>query len=325
MKILLVSNFYPPYFIGGDSIHVKYLRELLVEKGHSVEILTNGDAERATERAKICSSPEKTRGVIRIKTKFWLIRLFCAKFLGFGYKRIVEPIILKNKYDVVHFHNIDLFGQNLLKISHINKIITLHDDYWLNKKFRNDVKVICPSMHIYKKVNSSRKYYVPNFVPFFHKKEKNEDYYLYSGVLERHKGIIDLIKVFNKAGKRLFICGDGKLRKYVVRHKKPNISYFGRLSHKKNIEMISKCKALVLPSYKENCPLVILEALSLKKPVIARDIPQIKEITKDNLFRNNAEFEMLLDNPKKGLLAERFTKEKFYEKYIKLISRRENA
>ena len=38
-KILMVSTFYPPYHLGGDAIHVKYLADELSKAGHEVHVI----------------------------------------------------------------------------------------------------------------------------------------------------------------------------------------------------------------------------------------------------------------------------------------------
>ena len=40
----MTSTFYPPYHIGGDAVHVKYLAEELAKRGHEVHILHSIDA-----------------------------------------------------------------------------------------------------------------------------------------------------------------------------------------------------------------------------------------------------------------------------------------
>jgi len=45
-KFLMTSSFYPPYHIGGDATHVKYLSEELVKLGHEVHVMFSLDAYR---------------------------------------------------------------------------------------------------------------------------------------------------------------------------------------------------------------------------------------------------------------------------------------
>ena len=44
LKFLLTSTFYPPYHLGGDAVHVSYLAEELVKRGHEVHVLHSLDA-----------------------------------------------------------------------------------------------------------------------------------------------------------------------------------------------------------------------------------------------------------------------------------------
>src|SRR3989344_6602223 len=44
MKILITNSFYPPYHVGGDATHCKYLAEALVQEGHEVHVIFSYDA-----------------------------------------------------------------------------------------------------------------------------------------------------------------------------------------------------------------------------------------------------------------------------------------
>jgi len=40
----MTSTFYPPYHLGGDAVHVRYLAEELVRRGHEVHVVHSRDA-----------------------------------------------------------------------------------------------------------------------------------------------------------------------------------------------------------------------------------------------------------------------------------------
>ena len=40
----MASTFYPPYHLGGDAVHVRYLAEELVRRGHEVHVVHSLDA-----------------------------------------------------------------------------------------------------------------------------------------------------------------------------------------------------------------------------------------------------------------------------------------
>lgn len=109
------------------------------------------------------------------------------------------------------------------------------------------------------------------------------------GRLSREKGInillrafISFIEKYNKNIELIIIgdCkGDLKTSEYYVDHK--NISYLGKLSEEQIKLQISKCDYLILPSYTEGIPFVILEAMSIGIPCIYSNINGADEIIDD--------------------------------------------
>src|SRR3989344_2047306 len=134
MKFLFTCSFYPPYSLGGDGVHVKYLAEALVKKGHQVYVLTSLDAYRFKRddfNKKIVEDGNVK--VFRIKTKYYNWHCFSnytfssSELVMEEFKRLINEI----KPDVVHHHNISLLGWNILKkIGNYKNIYTAHD-YWL--------------------------------------------------------------------------------------------------------------------------------------------------------------------------------------------------
>lgn len=312
-KILLITDFYPPNHIGGDAVHVKYLKELLEKKNYKVDVLVNMTAMKF----KGLNKKLKEKNIYSINGGFCNFRLFCAKYFGFGFRKHVEDFIKKGDYDVLHFHNINLFGNNILKIKHNKKIYTIHDKNY--KRVPDDTIIICPNRILYHSIFSKNKIFLPNFIPKPIAKSKNNGYYLYLGVLEKHKGIKTLVNAFNNVGKTLIIVGEGKLRKWILKHKKSNIKVFGKKSVEKCHNLLSGCKALVLPSHKENCPISILEALAYKKPIICREIPQLSDIPAFK-FSSQKELEELSEKDLKCKKPKKiFTSRYYIKKYRRLI------
>ncbi len=117
---------------------------------------------------------------------------------------------------------------------------------------------------------------------------KNNVDLLFVGNLKKTKGVIELLECFNKIHKSypdltLTYVGTGetlaflkqKVNEYNIEEK---VSFLGSVKHKNLGQLMHKAKFLVLPSYNEGVPNVILEAMSCGIPVIATDIGGIPEV-----------------------------------------------
>jgi len=382
MKILMTTSFYPPYHIGGDAVHVKYLAETLAKKGHEVHVLHSMDAYNFKKKEK--KNPEKPRKNIILHTlnsplgKLEPILNYCFGTQEYTMNYFKE-LVKKEKFDVVHHHNISLLGYNILKkIGHYKNLYTAHD-YWLvchkydmikgsdlclekscfscclkNKKiyqfFRNsrefkkcinDIdRIIAPSEFM---ANILKKEFhnvevVHNFVSETTpnaKVKKIKGYFIFAGVLDKHKGILNLVKVFSELDKKLLLVGAGKLEEGLKKIKTKNIELLGWKNQTELFSLISSAQALILPSIcMENNPLIVLESLSLGTPVIGSDsggIPEIvKKIDKKLVFKKNSTKQLkniifYFDRKKypsktiKKIYQENFSKKIFLKKYLNII------
>jgi glycosyltransferase involved in cell wall biosynthesis len=82
---------------------------------------------------------------------------------------------------------------------------------------------------------------------------------------------------------QIVLAGDGPARTEIERaiahaHLENCISITGWLSGEQVKQEIERARALVLPSFSENKPVVIMEALALKRPVISTFIAGIPEL-----------------------------------------------
>ncbi len=378
MKILMTTSFYPPYHIGGDAVHVKYLAEALAKKGHEVHVLHSMDAYNLKKNEK--KTPKKSRVIVHtLKSPLGKLEPILNYCIGTqtntlnSFKKLVE----KENFDVVHHHNISLLGHNILKkIKPYTNLYTAHD-YWLicqtnglmkggnickkrtcfscsikNKKayqfFRNSARfkkylgdidaVIAPSQfmgNILKKEFKDTKV-IYNFIPkTYAKNKKTEDYFIYAGVLEEHKGVLNLIKVFSQIDKRLLIAGAGRLEKDIKKLKISNIELLGWKKQKELFKLINNAQALIIPSaWPENNPLIALESLSMGTPVIGSDMGGIPEIVgkvdKKLIFHNLEELKKILLNFNKNkypsnkirkIYQKNFSQKTFFKKYNKLIKK----
>lgn len=161
--------------------------------------------------------------------------------------------------------------------------------------------------------------------------------------LEKHKGIFDLIQAFKNIKTKnveLLIAGEGDKKKELAEKIKElklenNVRLVGFV---KTNEFIKNIDILVLPSYGEALPLVLLEGLSSGVPIIATNIDGIPEIIEDSyngyLFEpgdikklelllkkliNNFQERKLLSKRGNEIFKEKFTKDTMCKKTYSLI------
>jgi glycosyltransferase involved in cell wall biosynthesis len=153
-----------------------------------------------------------------------------------------------------------------------------------------------------------------------------EKYIIYVGRLVYDKGVQDLIEVYLKSklpknGVKLLIAGDGNykdaLTKLAINSEYADkINFLGNVSNP--LPLIKDSKFLVLPSYHEGFPNVILESIGLEKIFLSNNIPSVKEMClEDTTFLYNDKDELLLKM--NSFLKLEDSKEKEYVKYIKFL------
>jgi len=140
LRFLFTSSFYPPYHVGGDAVHVRYLAEELANRGHEVHVLHSLDAYRL-KRREILQEDQASSAVKlhAVSTPFSLSAYSAFAFGGsHTITRRLRTLIEQIRPDVVHHHNVSLLGYGVLKKrgDYLN-LYTAHD-YWL----------ICPQSNL---------------------------------------------------------------------------------------------------------------------------------------------------------------------------------
>jgi glycosyltransferase involved in cell wall biosynthesis len=325
LKFLMTTTFYPPFHIGGDAVHVKYLAEELVKRGHEVHVMHSVDAYRI-KRGNSVQESDRADGPVVHSLRSPRGAASIYKTYAFGrsvfHEREYERILREFGPDVVHHHNISLLGHTILrKRGAYRQLYTAHD-YWLLCQ-RNDLTrggkpcdgkgcnvcavssgrppqlwrrrlnldgidcIIAPSRYMAEKLAGLNRpvEVVPNFTPIPPAEiadAAEPGYFLYLGVLEPHKGVLELVDGFARNGHRLVIAGRGSLSKHIEREiagKKlgPRVRYDGWADDKWAV-MKGAC-AMVLPSlWPENSPLSVLEAMSVGTPTFCTDLGGTREI-----------------------------------------------
>jgi glycosyltransferase involved in cell wall biosynthesis len=128
-------------------------------------------------------------------------------------------------------------------------------------------------------------------------------YFLFVGRLEKIKGLQNLIPVFRANPEyHLFIAGDGNYEQALreMAGDSPNIRFLGRLSHEKLRALYREAIAVIVPSIcYEVFGIIIIEAFSMKTPVIVNNLGALPEVVEDSgggfIYENE---EQLLDSMK---------------------------
>jgi glycosyltransferase involved in cell wall biosynthesis len=118
--------------------------------------------------------------------------------------------------------------------------------------------------------------------------------FLYLGRLSKTKGVCELLAAFKAIStkhpdKKLYIGGDGTEKEaiidYIAKNKlEKNISYEGYIDKLQKDAFYRKGECLILPSYSEGFPIVILEATIRKKAIISTSVSDLKKLFGDKII-----------------------------------------
>jgi glycosyltransferase involved in cell wall biosynthesis len=142
-----------------------------------------------------------------------------------------------------------------------------------------------------------------NFDPLEKVPEKNrEPIIIYVGRLKKAKRPDHIVKAFSMIVEqipraKLWIVGDGYLREDLERMAGNNVKFFGHVSEKEKIDLLSKAWVLVNPSIREGWGINIIEANACGTPCIAYNVPGLRDSIVDGetglLVKGNAGVEEL--------------------------------
>ena len=268
-----------------------------------------------------------------------LIPMLAAKLLR-------KKIIFVSSGSLVKFTEVqksilDVIVKNIIEpINHTlaNKIV-IYSERLINEpdleKYRN--KILIAHRHFL------------NFNKFKMKKKFNERDNLvgYIGRLSEEKGTMDFVKAIPKILERenkikIVIGGDGQLRDKIERfldeeNLNDKVKLTGWIPHDELPDYLNELKLVVLPSYTEGLPNVMLEAMACGTPVLAAPVGMIPDVIKDGetgfIMKNNSpaciaeNVERVLNHPAldeiiknaRKLVEKEFTYAAAVERYKKIL------
>jgi glycosyltransferase involved in cell wall biosynthesis len=142
-RFCLITTFYPPFHPGGCGLHVYHLANHLARDGHSVDVITSGDAHayKLTDQREGDYPHHPGVTVHRVNSGTGRLEPLLTYLSGGPvFSRSQIKAVLDKGFDVIHYHNISLFGgiRSLTMGSGI-KLFTQHT-YWL----------FCPTHYLWK-------------------------------------------------------------------------------------------------------------------------------------------------------------------------------
>lgn len=170
-----------------------------------------------------------------------------------------------------------------LSFSYLNSLVTISDFHKKNYYQKTQTKL--PIHIIYNCVN--RDIFLPSKIPYIAGKIK----FVQIGTIEQRKGIFDTLRVFQNILKsrtdlELHLVGDGELyeqvKQFIINN---NLSEYIFLHgyQKQVLNYIQNNHVVLLPSYNEGLPLILLEALSVGRLAISTKISGTPEIIQDQI------------------------------------------
>ena len=278
MKILLLSKTYYPNSYGGIE---KFIEQLTYVNGKKYSLTICSIHNQNTIKSKKINNIHL---LYYPKTFELSSNSFSLKLL-FNFKKIA------NEHDLIIYNYPWPFQDLLSFLTNKKYIVVYHSDivrqkilkyvyyFFIRSKFLKNASSVIFTTNTYWKITDCPKNILQNYqiinlgiknYELQNTKTKFNDYILFIGVLRKYKAIDALIKISNITKKRIVIIGKSKDYSQKTFKNSKYISYLGEVSESTKYNYLQNCKFLILPSNQksEAFGIVLLEAISLKKPLI---------------------------------------------------------
>lgn len=288
VDLLIVGDF-PPATHTGISLVNALVRDILIENGRIVHVIDEsawnyrGFARllryllgshlklflyllKAKPRYVYLNVPLSFVGELRLLFTCLIVKVFSrkSKLVGHIHRGDLNSWINRNFFNRYVFRvNLNLFSTMVL----------------LSKKFENDLLKMFPWAHTTVIPNTSLLEGI--------QRENNQTFtsnFICISNIIRTKGLGDLVEAFQDKRLKdsyLTIAGnvyDKVFFKSISRYANRNISFIVNPDRDRVTDLLGNADCLILPSWNEGQPLVILEAMSLGIPIIATDVGDIPDM-----------------------------------------------
>lgn len=310
MRILLYTNHLGRQSVNGTAITimVKELSDRLVQLGHEVLIVGNKnivDEEISTRYISLKDISGKGGDLNYGYTLSKVVKDFSPD-IAYAFMRPMSTILAistlfykseKTLY-VGSFHN----ANNYLTYG---RPVYLPYRWVVGKLLEKLDILVAPSFSILQDIKNT--YYIsqeklkihPNFINFnkiskkaFEEEVSEENYILNIGRLDPQKNQKLLLRVFKRVAQKfpdlkLIIVGDGPLKQELIEYTSKlkiveKVRFVGYQSNP--WKYFRKAKLFVLSSVFEGSPLVIIESMYFKTPVVSFDIEPVLELTENGRY-----------------------------------------
>jgi len=367
MKILEVTSGYPPMLGGVENSVYELVRRLRLSN-HDVRVITAGTTTTGLKdgvwRLPVALKIERSWGDILFcpsilnalkKTTFEVVHAHTPRKL-FAEAVALYKLLSRRKFPYIvsiRLLNTSLpgFWGGLANVYQelVERSVLQHAKYVVvqtktNKQFvTRNYGIASEKIHILPNAVNTDAYH-PDSIQAEEIKKKyglqDRKIVLFVGRLTTQKGLTYLLHSIPSVRKivpdvKFVIVGDGpqegSLRRETIRlGVEPNVSFVGKIEHEKMPEIYSISDVFVLPSLSESFPNAMLEAMSMRNPVVITSVgvaPEILENYKTAILvrpANSAELaskitELLTDNTlskKLGIAARELVRTKYSWDYV---------
>lgn len=321
MKIAFLTPEFPHHRMGhsgGIGTSIKHLALELVQQGHQVTLLIYGQKEDAFFEEHglqfYLVKNVKFKGI-----SWWLTRKKIQKLINKLYKskkiQIVEapdwtgitsfihvncPIVIRENGSDTYFCHLDNRPVKAINRLHEKKALKAANGIIAVSTFTG--KLTNMLFHINKPFTV-----IPNAItitdftpkPILNNKQDNNQTILYFGTLIRKKGLLELPYIFNAVNKqypnaKLVLVGKDSpdiktqsastwqlMQPLFTKAALKQVAYMGAVPYSNMRQHIEFATLCVFPTFAEALPVSWLEAMALKKPIVASNIGWAKEIVDD--------------------------------------------